>query len=281
MAVPAGKVPIFESAGQAVRFLRDQWRAIGAIAAICAFAQTAAFLLLGMTLPFLLFTFFVTACAYAAFIGRALRSDPTPPAAIVRDGARVFAAVSAVAFFMAIVAFMVFYVAMSVLIGPYGAQVKAAGQDQAALGEVFTQAVQAQPAVLSGAVLIGAALLFLLTSRFYLAAPGSVDCKRIIVFDSWRWTKGNMLRIAAARITLLIPAYALVFALQSLISFAVGVPATDPAQLGAVAQASPFSFAAFYMLAGFIQFAFFAALEAGLAAYLYRGLRPETPPPGA
>ncbi|HYD86810.1 MAG TPA: hypothetical protein VEA80_05000 [Vitreimonas sp.] len=277
MAAPAGKVPIFESAGHAVRFLREHWRAIALIAAVCALAQTAAFVVLGMTLPFLLLVFFISACAHAAFIGRALGGESGKPAAILRDGARVFTAMAAVGFFITIVAFMVFYITMAVLIAPYDAQVKAAGQDQAALGRIFSEAVQAQPATLSWMLLLGGVLLLLLTSRFYLAAPASVDCKRIVVFDSWRWTKGNMLRIAAARLVVLGPAYALVFALQTLASAGIGIAVTDPVQFGALIAAEPLRFAAFYLMAGFIQFVFYAALEAGLATYLYRGLRPTDP----
>lgn len=281
MATPAGKVPIFESAGQAVRFLREHWRAVFAIAALCALAQAGAFLLLNVSVPFLLLMFFVAACAHGAFLTKAFGDTPLTFPNITRNGARVFVAVAAVGFFMTIVAFMVFYSAMGILLGPYGEQVKAAGQDQAQLAQIFTQATQSQPEILSWTLVIGGVFLLLLTSRFYLAAPATVDRKRIVVFDSWRWTKGNMLRIAAARITVLFPAYALVFALQSLVSALLGVNAADPAQLAALAGANPIQFGVFYFVAGFIQLAFYASLEAGLAAYLYRGLKPADPPPPA
>ncbi|MBC7769697.1 MAG: hypothetical protein H7124_13030 [Phycisphaerales bacterium] len=282
MAVPAGKVPIFESAGQAVGFLRQQWRFVLTVAAVTAFAQAAAFLLLGVTLPFLVLIFFFAACAHAAFLARALDGPaPFDWKALLRNGARVFTAVGAIAFFMAIVGFMVFYIAMGVLIAPYQNEVKAAGEDQAALTQIMTQAVESQPGTLMWALLIGGLLLLLLTSRFYLAAPASVDCKRIVVFDSWRWSKGNMLRIVAARLAVLGPALALVFALQSLASLLLGAPAADPMQTAALIQANPIRFAAFYFLAGFIQLAFYGALEAGLAAFLYRGLRPAVPQPPA
>lgn len=281
MATPAGKVPIFESAGQAVRFLREQWRTVFAIAALCALAQAGAFLLLNVSIPFLLLMFFIAACAHGAFLTKAFGDAPLTGASVAGNGARIFVAIAAIAFFMTIVGFMVFYTAMAILIGPYGEQVKAAGQDQAQLAQIFSQAAQSQPAVLSWALVIGGVILLLLTSRFYLAAPASVDRKRIVVFDSWRWTKGNMLRIAAARITLLFPAYALVFALQSLASTLIGVNATDPAQLAALAAANPIQFGLFYFLAGFIQLGFYASLEAGLAAYLYRGLKPADPAPPA
>lgn len=277
MAVPAGKVPIFESMGAALRFVRTQWRPILAIAAATSLLQSLAFLLLGVSLPFLALIFFAAACAHAAFLNTALNGPAPPSAAMLGDGARVFAAMAAIGFFMAIVGFMVFYIAMGVLIAPYADQVKAASQDQAALTEIMTQAVQNQPATLMWALIAGGMLLLLLTSRFYVAAPATVDRKRIVVFDSWRWTKGNMLRIVAARIGVVFPAFILVSMLQSLAALALGVSAGDPASLAALAQSSPFQFAAFYFLAGAIQLSLLGALEAGLSAYLYQGLRPAAP----
>lgn len=274
MAVPAGKVPIFESMGAALRFVRAQWRPVLAVAAATSLIQCVAFLALGVSLPFLLVVFFAAACAHAAFLSTALNGPAPPSAALLGDGARVFAAVAAVGFFMAIVFFMVFYIAMGVLIAPYAEQVKAAAEDQAALTRIMTEAVQNQPATLMWALIVGGALLLLLTSRFYAAAPATVDRKRIVVFDSWRWTKGNMLRIAAARLGVLFPAFILVSMLQSLAALALGVNAADPAALAGLAQASPFQFAAFYFAAGVIQLALLGALEAGLSAYLYQGLRP-------
>lgn len=274
-----GKVPVRESIGAALRFLRTHWRPVITIAAVTSLVHAGAFLLLGVSLPFLLIVFFASACAHAAFLSTAFNGPPPLNRALFADGARVFVSVAAVAFFMAIVFFMVFYLAMGVLIAPYAEQVKAAGEDQAALTEIMTQAVQSQPATLTWALLLGGALLLLLTSRFYLVAPASVDRKRIVVFDSWRWTKGNMLRIAAARIALLLPAFALVSALQSLAALLFGVNAADAPALAGLATANPILFAAFYFVAGAIQLALLGALEAGLAAYLYQGLRPAPPAP--
>jgi len=281
MATAEGKVPVFESASQAVKFLREHLRFVLGVAAIASAAQTLGFLTLGLSLPWMLLLGIIGAGAHAALLGVALKGPEGAAARLFGDGARVFAAMAMVGFFMAIISFMVLYVAMSVLIAPYAEQAQAAAQDNERLMEIMNTTIAAQPSVITWALVAGGVLLFLLTSRFFLAAPASVAEARIVVFASWRWTKGNLLRIAATRIVLLGPALILVGALQSIAGLAVGTPGGDPAALAAAAQGNPVGFAVFYVVAGFIQLALYGGLEAGLAAYLYKGLRPPSASPPA
>lgn len=279
MATAEGKVPVLESAAQAVRFLREHWRYALTVAAIGALVQSGAFLALGASLPWVFLVLAVAACTHAAFLNAALNGQAAPPPAVFADAGRVFGAMAIVGFFLVIVIFMVAYVAMSVLIAPYAEQVKAAGENSEQLAAILNEAAAGQPSVTLWAMAIGGAIVLLLTSRLYLAAPASVDQNRISVFDSWRWTKGNLLRIAAARVVLLAPALVLVVALQTFGAAVLGAPGGDPAALAGQAQGNPLGFALFYFVAGFVQIGVYGALEAGLAAYLYRGLRP--PPPAA
>ncbi len=279
MATPEGKVPIIESAGQAVRFLREHWRSGLGVAAIGAVVQTAAFALFGLTALWLVTVGIVGAVLHAAFLNIAFSGSVGAGARLIGDGARVFAAMSMVGFFVAIILFMVLYVAMSVLTGPYQQEMLAARQDEAALRAILDQAVAAQPHVLMWALGVGAFLTLLATSRLYLAAPATVDQQRIKVFDSWRWTKGNMLRIAVTRLVLLIPALILVGVLQSIIGASFGAPTSDPTALAASARSV--SVLAFYFIAGLAQLLILGMLEAGLGSYLYRGLRPAQAPPSA
>lgn len=274
MAAGGGKVPIFESAGQAVGFLREHWRFAAAVAGMGALAQAGAFLLLGPNVLWLVVLGVVGAAVTAAFLGAAIKGEAGAASRLGGDGARVFASMSIVGFFMAIAAFMILYVAMSVLIAPYAAEAQAAQEDQAALMAIMNRAIEAQPSVIMWSMIVGGVVLLALTSRLYLAAPGSVAENRIVVFDSWRWTKGNMLRIAAARIVLLGPALILVGALQSIAALALGAPGGNPAALAGLAASNPVGFALFYAVASFFQLGLFGALEAGLSAYLYRGLKP-------
>lgn len=274
MAASDGKVPIFESAGQAVAYLRANWRFVSAVAGIGALAQGLSFLLLGPSVLWLVVLGLVGAATHAAFLGGSILGTAAVPTRIGADTARVAAAMSIIGFFMAIAAFMIMYVAMSVLIAPYAEQAQAAREDSAQLMVIMNQAISAQPSVILWAAFVGIVILLALTSRLFLAAPASVDQNRVVVFQSWRWTKGNMLRIMAVRIVLLGPALILVGALQTLATAVLGAPGGDPTALAGFAQSNPALFAAFYAAASFIQIGIYGALEAGLAAYLYRGLKP-------
>ena len=173
---------------------------------------------------------------------------------------------------------MLMFITMSVLIAPYAEEVKAAGENEAAMRAIMERAMAAQPGVPFWAMAAGAVMMFLLTTRLYFAAPGSVDDGRIVVFESWRLTRGNFLRIAGARLLLLGPAFILAGALQTLAGNALGAPTSDPIALFAYGQNNPVGFALFYSVAIFLQLSLFSALEAGLSAYLYRAVKP---PPAA
>lgn len=278
MATPEGKVPVVESAGHAVRFLREHWRFGLGVAAIGAAAQTVAFALFGLSAGWLVIAGLVGAFVHATFLSLAFNGPSGAAARVGGDGMRVFAAMSMVGFFVAIILFMVLYVAMGVLTGPYQQQMLAAREDEAQLRAILDQAAAAQPHILVWSLIVAGVLILLVTSRLYLAAAATVDQKRIKVFESWRWTKGNMLRIAGARLLVLAPALILVGVLQSIVATLFAAP-SDPAALAANAQS--LSVIGFYFIAGAMQLLVLGMLEAGLASYLYRGLRPAAAPPSA
>jgi hypothetical protein len=270
----AAKLSIRDNVGAALRFVRENWRFVLVVAAIAAFAEGVTFFLMGATLSWMLLLGVITAAAYAALARAALFGPSGVQQSLPADGARVFAAMAVIGFFLTIIFIMLTFVAMSILIAPFEAEVKAAGEDQAALMEIMNRAVEGQPGTLAWTIVAGAVIVFLLTSRFYLAAPACVDQKRIVVFESWKWTRGNLLRIIGARLMLFIPALILVGALQSLVALAIGAPGGDPGALAGYAAATPAGFAAFYAAASFLQIAIYSALEAGLSANLYKSLKP-------
>jgi len=125
------------------------------------------------------------------------------------------------------------------------------------------------------------AVWMLLTSRLYLAAPASVDQRRVLSLETWAWTKGSVLRITAARLLLLAPANILVGAIGHLIGRALGMNTLDPASVAALAAANPAGYLVYILIAAFLSFALFSSLEAGLSSYLYRGLKPAGAAPNA
>lgn len=275
-------LPVRDNIGAALRFVRENWRFVLSVAGIGAVAHLLALMGLGaLPLVWLLALAVITSAVHAALTRAALSGAAAVAPNILRDASRVAASGAIVGFFFVIVAFLITYVAMSILIAPFADEAKAAVNDQAALTALMQRAVSEQPAVVFGSALAGFIILLLLTSRLYVSAPASVEQGRIVVFASWRLTKGHMLRIAAARLALLAPALIFAGALQSLIGMAVGVGSGDPFAMAASAQSNPYGFLAFFAGAQFIQITIYSALEAGLSTYLYRSLKPQEQAPAA
>lgn len=266
MSSPA-PLSIKESVGDALRFVRAEWRLALVVGALGAAALAASALLGPLALVALVVV--LTLC-HTALVSAALRGSAQVRANLGRDALRVGGALAIVGLIVLILVIATAYIAMAVLIAPYAEQAKAAGEDQAAIEAVMRTAIAAQPHIAPWALAIGAAVIFYFTTKLFAAAPASLDRGRISVFESWRMSRGQVLRIMGARILLLGPALILVGAVQSLIGIALGFSTSDPAALVAQSQANPALFLMFFTLVVFVQLAVFAALEAGLSAAIYR-----------
>lgn len=274
-----GKLPIRDSIGAALRFARGNWRFVLGVAALGAGAHTLALAGLGSNLLWFPALIAVSGAVHAVLTRAALSGAPGAASTLAGDTGRTIAAGAIVGFFAAMIVLVLLYVSMGVLIAPYVDEAKALLEDQAGLRALMERAVREQPAILSWTIGIGALIMLALTSRFYYAAPASIERGRILVFESWRSTKGAMWRVIAARVVLLGPALILVGALQSLAGMVVGVSGADPAAMAARAEANPLAFVAFYGVAQFLQIAIYTSLEAGLSASLYRAFQQQAPRP--
>jgi len=275
-----GAVPIRESVGAALRFSRENLRFIVIVAALGAVATTL-ISAIGIAAPALvplvsLGTALVQTFVYAAFTGCALFGAPAVRNRWPADGGRVWAAMVVIAFLMFIVLVVVTIPVMIMLmVGPlasYVPELTRAGRDEAAVMAVMTRFVEEKPGAILAVMLFYAAIWFVLTSRLYLAAPATVDQRRILTFETWAWTKGATLRIIAARLMLLLPANILVGALGYLIGRLVGVNTLSPG--AAAIAANPLGLIVYTLVASFITYALYLALEAGLSTSLYQGLKP-------
>jgi hypothetical protein len=284
-----GAVPIRESVGAAMRFVRENLGFVG-VAALIGAAGSGAVSGLSLAAPqagivTLIAAGLVQAFVYAALIGCALFGASEARTRWRADGWRVWAAMAIVAVFLMIVMFVVSIPVTLVLIAgplaPYVAELQGAGSDQQAVMRVVLQFAEQNPTALMLATLFYAVVWFLLTSRLYLAAPASVDAGRILTFETWKWTKGAVLRITAARLLLLAPAYILAGALGHLVGRLFGIDTLDAGSIAAAASGNPAGLLAFDFLRALIVLALYAPLEAGLSSYLYRGLRPATQQPPA
>lgn len=277
-----GKVPINDSVGAALRFVRGNIRFIALASLIGAGAGTALSMLSlavpTLSLVALIGSGLVQALVYAAFVGAALHGAAEARSRAWSDGVRVWAAMAVIAFFFFIV-FVVISIPVIIVLaaGPMAAYVpdlQAAGDDQAAVLAIMMRFMEANAGTLLLVALFYGVIWLLLTSRLYAAAPATVDARRVLAFDTWRLTKGAMLRICAARVMLLVPAYILVSALSILAGRLVGINTMD---LASVAQAAEFNapaVLAYSFATSFMTLAAYLSLEAGLSANLYKGLKP-------
>lgn len=286
MTAPA--TPARDSVGAALRFVRLQWRRIGLIAAAAAGATAAinmSSLATGaagapLSLVIAIVSTFIPAGIYAALLGASL-APSAPAASLVPNTARVWAAMLIVGFMLLLAMFAVtlpISVVLAPYLEPYAQQIVAARGDQAAFMALLERFAEQQPGVFLGIFLAVSAVWLLLSSRFFLAAPASIDAKRIQTFETWPWTKNNMLRIATARIVLLGPALVFAQALSILSARAIGFDMLQGGDIAAFAAHNPAAFAAFSFATQFVTVLVYNSLEAGLAASFYRALKPAAPP---
>lgn len=281
-------LPIRESVGAAFGFVRENLRFVMLAAGVGA-AVTTAINALALAAPaFGLFaglaSSFVQASVYAALIAAVLAGPAAAREGWAAAGWRVWAAMAIVGFFLFLTLFVISIPTLIVLfqgpLAPYVGDLQNAGGDQQAVMEVMTRFAEANPGALMAVTLLFSAIWLLLTSRLYLAAPASVDQKRILTFETWRWTRGSLLRILGARLLLLAPANIFTGALGYLAGRLVGVDAFSPAAAAAAASGNPVGFLIYVLAATFITFALYSALEAGLSTAMYRELKPHPPQPG-
>jgi hypothetical protein len=279
VSVPSSPTPARDAIGAALLFVRSRWRLVLTAAGVFALAQTAAVLLTGPSLIWMVVVIGGFATVHALFTNAALGAADARQDLPGHAG-RLTLGMGLIGLFGFIVMLMVVFVAMSFLVAPYAAEIEAVRENEAAVREITERAIAAQPDLMMWFLVLGGVLLFVLTARFFLAAPATVDRKRVLVFESWPMTRGSFLRIVAARIVLLGPALVFAGALHAIVASLLGAPA-DPAGQMAFIQSSRMNFAFVYGSALFFQTAVYGALEAALSANFYKLLNGRAPPPVA
>jgi hypothetical protein len=277
---------IRDCVGEALRFVRAHMSFVAG-AALLGAVVSATIAVLAAAIPQVglltsIASTLVQAFIYALLTGAALYGAQAARAGVAGNGARVWAAMAIIGFFMAIVIFVVSIpVVITLLFGPmapYADDLQTAGSDQSAVMTVMLRFLEENPISVLLTALFYFAIWFLLTSRLYLAAPATVDQKRILTFETWAWTKGATLRILAARLMLLAPAYILAFAINTLVGYGLGADPSNPASIAALAASNLPVFFLFAAANGFVTLALYVPLEAGLSASLYKRLKPAEAP---
>jgi hypothetical protein len=265
-----GFAPVWASIGAALRFAVEHWRFVLMVAIAAAGAHALALAGLGASLLWLL-GFVLIATVVHAVLTRAALSGPASVRQYASgDAPRTLAALCIVGLLVVIVFFVLWTAAAAILIAPYVEEAAKLKDDAAATQALMQRAIAAQPNMVAGIGLVGALLIFALTSRFYFAAPASVAQGRVLAFQSWAATRGHSLRIMVARLVLLGPAFILASALQSIAGGLLGVNFQDTSAVLQRAFTDPL----FWGVMQALQVAIYGALEAGLSAQLYRQLAP-------
>lgn len=289
MAAPEGKVPILDSVGAAMR----DWRAnlkfnlitglIGAAAlTLISFLSLSAAGNSSVAMLLSLASTVVGAFVFATFLGLYEYGPSRLRERLPSDGMRVWCAMAVVGFFLFIVCVVAGIPAFALLmtaLSPYYGEIEAVADDQAAVFAIIERFAQENAGLILAVVLVYGVIWLLLTSRLYLAAPATVSAQKILTFETWSWTKNNMLRICGARLLLLAPASILVFAVQALAGGAVGANAFDPNSVAAAIMANPAGYGLTIFIGHAFNFTLYRGLEAALSTYLYRGLRPSVTSP--
>ena len=263
--------------GEALRTVRGNPQFVLSVAAVGAAAHGIAFVTLGSSAVWAALLALISAAIYAALSRFALDGDARGVRTkLGGDTLRVSMSTSIVAFFLVLLCFVLLYMTMLVLIGPYAEEAKqlAEAKDQPGTQALMQRAMTEQSGVVTSAMIIGGLILFAVTSRFYVAVPQSLVKGRAMAFDSWRLTRGNLVRIAGARVALLLPALIFAGALQSLFAFAIGLNPNDLTATAAAAQQNPIAFVAFFTVAQFLQIAVYTSLEAALSVAIFRAVAP-------
>lgn len=115
--------------------------------------------------------------------------------------------------------------------------------------------------MISIAILVGLLILFWVGARLFLVQAATMGERRMVAFQTWGWTRGNVSRVIFSILLALMPPLLAATIITEVVWAAVGAAPTQPAYAAALAIAS------------FVDL--LAQIPAiALGAILYRGLRP-------
>ena len=274
--IAAGKVPVLKCFEQAWRYLFAHWRLLAPAAVVPALANGIALALspvsptgatnpvsdlTGMAIVTIASVFFT-----AAVLRKVVRDEFIPPwgLAFGQDETRLlgvlgcFLAIFVPPVVLLAVVFQIFLLS----------RIAASPEELAALmadSEKFSEAVLQQlgaggllmlDAIIVALIIIGVIVLV----RLSMVNAATIGERKVVFFQTWSWSKGNVLRILAALVITALPA----MLLDLIVAAAVlGIAGAGPAPIQAAAGA----------VVGFVQ-SLLSIPAIALGAILYQGLRP-------
>ena len=288
MADSSGKLPIFVCVRDAWLFLRDHWRMFLPAAVAVALVSQLGFALAVMSgggggdqaavnanlgsLALLSLPALLASVVFAAAVLRKfLRNEFTGPMGLGfgADELRLLAILGAFAcMFIPLGTLAVLIISATVLsrLAQSEQELQVLLQDQEALSEALAPALGPGGTLvfLLFTMLLLAAAIYLVT-RLFMVNAATIGERRVVMFQTWSWSRGNVLRMLAAIMLTWLPAY-MIDNLVIEVGAAILRPMTIEGNAGTV-------------LIAFNAVATFVATMAGipsivLGAILYKGLRP-------
>lgn len=289
MADAAGKLPIIACARDAWLFLRDNWRMFVPAAAVVALIAQIGFALalmggggggaesqsslggsissLAVSLPALLASLMFA----AAVLRKVVRNEFTGPLGLGfgADELRLLAIVAAFACMIIPLGTLVFIIVTTTVLSRLATTPDELAEllnDPEALNAALTQALGpgGTAAFLALVMLVFAAVIYLFT-RLFVVNAATIGERRVVMFQTWSWSRGNVLRMFGAIMLTWLPAY-VIDSLVVEVGVAILRPLTTEGNAGLV-------------LIAFNAVATFVAAMVGipsivLGAIFYKGLRP-------
>lgn len=285
---PPDAVPVLESVREGFAFVARDWRAIlpAALFGALALGGLQVFLDLararqdlGATLLLTIVAALVQAVLLAALLRRALSQGQAPASiSIGRDEFNLMGVTLSFGFLYMIIAFVGLFIALMSVAGLLagagltGEAIQSLSQEEAAR-QVLNALGSDGTLVLLVVVLAFAALILFIASRLLLSFPATIAEGRMYAFSTWSWTKGAALRLAAC--LLLVMLGGIFLSIVALAPFGVLLDMMFGA--GATKSVGAPAHIGLSVLAAFVSVFFSIGPYAGLTAYLYRGMRAETP----
>jgi hypothetical protein len=212
----------------------------------------------------------------AAYLRRAL-SEGAAPAALKagRDEANLVGVAISLGFlYFILIVFALLFTGMALAALSIGADLDAEALQTLPPEEAarqFGAALGADGMVVLSVLVIGFVIFFLwIAARIVLSYPATVAEGRMFIFSTWSWTKGHDVRLVACLFLLIVGGIFLSLVALAPFGVALGLVFGE----GAPREAGSPAHAILAVLAGLASAIFSTAPYAGMAAFLYRGLRP-------
>jgi len=275
--IPSGKVPVVECAVTSWRFFLENWlRFLPAAAIVGVISGVAPALLVsgaqGAQAAFSDLTgFSVTAIAgvffIAAVLRKAVRDEFHGPTGLSfgADETRLIGVLAAMGLLFIPPLFLFFILCAVILFGRIAStpeQLETLAADQAALERAFLEALSTPAGMVMQIVgLIFLIVLLVVSARLVMVNAATIGERKMVFFQTWSWSKGNVLRIIAATILTALPIALVNLILSSILG---GAGATQTSLPAAMVINSALSVIA----------ALGSIPSIALGAHLYKGLRP-------